>query len=210
MKKNLRKALLVTLCIGFIGVLAACGGEGHVHEWELTEEIAATCEEKGLKTFACSCGENYSVVVSELRHDFKTYQSNNDATCGKDGTKTSVCEREGCDEKWTLQDVGSALKHNYGEYVSNNDAKCGVDGTKTAVCLNGCGNDITITDKGSALEHLFSEYVFNNDAKCEQEGTKTAVCAHGCGAEDVQTEVGSALVHKWVDKCVRDMSSQSQ
>ena len=39
------------------------------------------------------------------------YESNGDATCKEDGTKTAKCER--CDEERTIMDSGTKLEHKY-------------------------------------------------------------------------------------------------
>ncbi len=77
------------------------------HEW-----VEATCTEP--KT--CSkCG---ATEGEALGHDVSEYESNNDATCTEDGTKTGTCAR--CGEEITVVDEGSALGHNYVDNVCTN------------------------------------------------------------------------------------------
>ena len=65
----------------------------------------ATCDNKA----KCEiCGTEYG---ESLGHSFINYVSNNDATCVSDGTKTAVCDREGCNGTDTIIDVGSKIKH---------------------------------------------------------------------------------------------------
>ena len=123
-----------------------------------------------------------------MKHDFKNYVSNNDATCEQDGTKTAKCVRYGhggCTATDTVTDTGSKLNHDFKNYVSNLDATCDQDGTKTAKCVRygqgGCTATDTVTDTGSKLGHDFTDYVYNNDATYTEDGTETARCNHaGC------------------------------
>ena len=96
-------------------------------------------------------------------HAFTDYKSDNNAKCGQAGTKTAVCNMNGCTAKDTIVDEGSALEHKYINYISNNDATCTKDGTKTAVCDNGCGTEDTVIETGTALGHKDK----NTDNQCD-------------------------------------------
>ena len=161
---------------------------------------APTCTDIGWDAYVtCSrCSYTTYVEKAALGHSFTNYASNNDATCGADGTKTAECDN-GCGSFDTVTDAGTALEHSFTNYASNGDATCGVDGTKTAECDNGCGSFDTVTDVGSALEHKFTNYVSNGDATCGVDGTKTASCDHGCGETDTVADAGSALEHKFTN-----------
>ena len=55
-------------------------------------------------------------------HEYKEYVSNNDATCGKDGTKTAVCEKC-CKVKDTIVEEGSATgNHNWDDGTITKEA----------------------------------------------------------------------------------------
>ena len=88
----------------------------HVHEY-VDKVVAPTCTKKGYTIHTCSCGDSFKDSETKaLGHRFDSYVSNGDATCEKDGTKTAVCEN-GCGEKDTVKDSGSALGHSYSEKV---------------------------------------------------------------------------------------------
>jgi len=68
------------------------------------------CTEKGYTTYTCECGESYvGDYLDALGHKFGQYISNDDATVTSDGTKTAVCERDGCKTTDTVPDVGTKL-----------------------------------------------------------------------------------------------------
>ena len=164
----------------------------HSHSYDKLV-VPATCETKGYTTYLCVCGLSYrGDEVAALGHDFTHYESNQDATLEADGTKTATCNRDGCNEKDTVADVGSMLVHNYGAYTYNNDATCGKEGTATAECDH-CDMTHTKTVAGTALSHVFTDYVPDNNATYYSDGTKSAYCDHGCGTKDTIRDVGSML-----------------
>ncbi len=131
-------------------------------------------------------------------HSYTNYQSNNDATCQADGTKTATCDN-GCGSTNTVADAGSKKAHSYTNYVSNNDATCEADGTETATCDYNCGTTDVRTDANSKIAHKYTNYVSNNDATCTANGTETADCDYNCGNTDTRTDDGSMLAHKYTN-----------
>ena len=129
------------------------------HAWDSGRVTKpATCTEKGIKTYTCTRHSSHTKNedIPALNHSFagQEYVSDNNATCGQDGTKTIRCVRYGrggCTEKDTVVDTGSMLGHSFGEeaYVSDNNATCEQDGTKTAKCVRygtgGCMATDTVT-----------------------------------------------------------------
>lgn len=81
------------------------------HNWEdWLIETDATCLENGLKSRICSkCEKVESQVVQALGHEFLNYITDNNATQTRDGTKTAICEREGCSKTNTITDFGSKI-----------------------------------------------------------------------------------------------------
>ena len=138
-------------------------------------------------------------ITINSEHSFTDYQSNSDATCEADGTKTAQCDH--CDAADTQPDVGSKKGHSFTDYKSDNNATCETDGTKTAVCdRDGCEETDTQPDAGSKKGHSFTDYKSDNNATCEADGTKTAVCDHdGCEETDTQPDVGSKKGHSFTD-----------
>lgn len=122
-----------------------------LHQHTATQVVlqAPSCTGEGLGYLACSlCGKWFTdescttetgtpVVLPALGHNFTKYQSNNDASCGVDGTETATCDR--CDETDTRTAAGTALTHNYTEKVTT-EATCTKPGVKTCTCTL-CGDN---------------------------------------------------------------------
>ena len=152
----------------------------------VTSRTTATCTADGVTIYTAEYDgktDAKTVDTPATGHSFTDYESNGDATCQADGTKTAECDY-GCGTTDTVADEGSKLDHKFTKYVSNNDATCQADGTKTAECDYGCRSTDTVADEGSKLDHKFTKYVPNNDATCQADGTKTAECDYGCGTTD--------------------------
>ncbi len=113
MTKNMKKIgiIILTLLLCF-ATISGCSIIGHPegeHTY-VSKVVAPTCIDGGYTRYTCSCGDFYDEdQVPALGHDFTNYVSNNDATTTKDGTKTAICNREGCDVTDTITDVGSML-----------------------------------------------------------------------------------------------------
>ena len=195
------------------------------HAWDSGRVTKpATCTEKGIKTYTCTRHSSHTKneEIPALNHSFdgQEYVSDNNATCGQDGTKTIRCVRYGrggCTEKDTVVDTGSMLGHSFDEeaYVSDNNATCEQDGTKTAKCVRygtgGCTETNTVTDTDSKLGHLFEDYISNNDATYARDGTKTAKCVRydQCGETHTVPDEGSRLklpLYRVTDRDGRDIA----
>ena len=187
----------------------------------------ATCTGKGVRTYTCtSSSHTRTEDIPALNHSFagQEYVSDNNATCGQDGTKTIRCVRYGrggCTEKDTVVDTGSMLGHSFDEeaYVSDNNATCEQDGTKTAKCVRygtgGCMETDTVTDTDSKLGHLFEDYISNYDATYARDGTKTAKCVRydQCGETHTVPDEGSRLklpLYRVTDRDGRDIAYMAE
>ena len=188
-----------------------------------TVTTPATCTGKGVRTYTCTSSSHTKTEdIPALNHSFagQEYVSDNNATCGQDGTKTIRCVRYGrggCTEKDTVVDTGSMLGHSFDEeaYVSDNNATCEQDGTKTAKCVRygtgGCTETNTVTDTDSKLGHLFEDYISNNNATYARDGTKTAKCVRydQCGETHTVPDEGSRLklpLYRVTDRDGRDIA----
>ena len=113
-----------------------CGGCGSSY---VDDEVAAlghsydkgkvttkpTCMAEGVKTFTCgTCGDTKTEPVEKdsKNHSFTKYESDKNATCKKNGTKTAKCDY-GCGETNTVTDRGSKLGH---KYQGDKCIRCGV------------------------------------------------------------------------------------
>jgi len=191
-------------------------------DWVTVKE--PDCENEGEEERICTeCDSVEKRAIKELGHSFTNYQSDGNATCIADGTKTAKCDR--CDKRDTVTEEKSVLGHSFTNYTSNNNATCTEDGTKTAKC-DRCNETDTVADidsrfghdyadatcvlpktckrdgcsatDGESLGHSFTNYVSNKDATCTEDGTKTAKCDR-CDVTDTLTDEGSALGHDFAD-----------
>lgn len=162
----------------------------HTHSY--TKEITEpTCTEGGYTVYTCSCGDTYQAdEVAALGHNFTDYESNKDATCITDGTRTAKCNR--CEVTDTIIDQGSATGHAYEDVVT--EPTCTVGGYTTYTCRV-CG-DVCRDGKTEPLGHSFVDYRSNNDATCFADGTKTAKCER-CDVTDTVPDEGSKLEHMY-------------
>ena len=74
----------------------------------------ANCQHKAVYYFSCTCGKqgDETFEYGELgKHEYKTYVSDDNATCVKNGTETAKCEY--CAEKDTKEIANSKLSHTF-------------------------------------------------------------------------------------------------
>ncbi|MBO5936294.1 MAG: leucine-rich repeat domain-containing protein [Clostridia bacterium] len=157
---------------------------------EITEAVDATCLEDGNEAYKkCSACNKYfagnaddystdaensaaAFVIDMLGHSFTEYESNEDATCLEDGTKTAVCDR--CDAEDTVDDEDSALGHDYviDEEVSK-EVTCTENGREKAECSR-CGD--AYDNEYEALGHDVTNWVVSEIATCTKEGLNIGRC----------------------------------
>ncbi len=193
-RKRLISIIGLILCaVSSLCLFSACNDDTHTHNYT-TEVIAPTCAEQGYTIYTCDCGNSYNAdYTSALGHNFINYISNNDATFESDGTKTAVCERDGCNVTDTKIDVGSILTHSHNYTTEVIAPTCTEQGYTIYTC--DCGNSYN-ADYVDALGHSFVNYISNNDATYEADGTKTATCEREeCVETNTITDIGSILTH---------------
>ncbi|MBQ3355518.1 MAG: InlB B-repeat-containing protein [Oscillospiraceae bacterium] len=89
------------------------------HEYALDYETPATCEENGERHFVCSlCGENYSVLIAALGHQYQS--SLQPATCVDYGVTTYTCTVCGYSYSETEDDEYSEWSISYPAGANNN------------------------------------------------------------------------------------------
>lgn len=99
----------------------------HTYDRQITTsdylKTPATCTERAVYYYSCECGERGDETFeygTPNGHRFTNYSSDNNATCGKDGTKTATCDN--CTETDTKTETGTKTgNHSYG-----NDGLCSV------------------------------------------------------------------------------------
>ena len=159
------------------------------HEFK-EKTVEPTCTEGGYTVVACiHCGLENSVhtnKVDALGHSYTNYVSDNNATCTEDGTKTAVCDREGCGEKDTITD-SDTKGHKHEAVVTA--PTCTDKGYTTHTC-SACG-DTYVDTYVDATGHSYTDVV--TAPTCTAQGYTTHTCS-ACGDTYVDTYV-DALGH---------------
>lgn len=85
-------------------------------EGEITY-VAPTCEDDGYQVCVCRFHQDieHIEVIPATGHSFTKYESDGNAKCGEDGTKTAKCDN--CSATETVIDEGSALTHTEGKWI---------------------------------------------------------------------------------------------
>ena len=135
-------------------------------------EKKASCTEKGSYDEVTYCKickkelDRQQRMIKKQNHHYSNYQSNNDAGCITDGTKTGTCTQ--CGRQNTVVDTNSRLGHDYTSSY-HRDATCTGNEAEVMICRR-CKIEISREKFGTALGHDFGDYTSNGD------GTITAVC----------------------------------
>lgn len=77
--------------------------ESHIHKYIDSVTTLATCEEPGVMTFVCACGDVYTEVIKAKGHSYGEYAYNNDATYTADGTKSAFCSSCGKEKRIVVE-----------------------------------------------------------------------------------------------------------
>ena len=187
-----QRKLLISILTGLCACLmsatlfAACGGEEHIHIYTKQVTTEATCTEKGIITYTCSCNDTYTEEISALGHDEKTHQAQA-PTCTEIGWEEYVtCEREGCE--YSTREEIPVLGHDEITYPEIS-ATCQNTGlTAYTVCQReGCSYRTEQTEI-PIQDHYFKYYISDGNATCQKDGTKTSHCEYGCGTTDVAAQ----------------------
>ena len=124
-----------------------------IHEFE-----PATC----LDAETCKlCGLVNGDVVA---HKFTDYLDDNNATCEKNGTKSSVCDYA-CGTKDTVEIPDTKLGHSYEETIE--DPTCDEDGAKVFTCKR-CHHQYE--EPISAVGHNFEQWTIIKEPTTQYEG----------------------------------------
>ena len=117
----------------FTAIWEEAAEHSHSYTSQVTKE--ASCSAEGVRTFTCTCGDSYTVAIAKLDHVYSNYASNNDATCGTDGTLSAECDY-GCGSVDTMLDEDSATgNHTWGVWETVTEPTYTAAGLKTRLCI---------------------------------------------------------------------------
>lgn len=108
--------------------------EEHAHVYMEEMAAEADCENDGVKTYTCDCGDYYTEVITAKGHLYENYVYNEDATYLVDGTETSTCR--GCDLTDTRIVEGTKLEYTYVEMSATKYVKKSVN-VRSLPCTDG-------------------------------------------------------------------------
>ncbi len=177
-------------CLMSATLFTACG-ETHTHSYTSQITTEATCREKGLTTYTCSCGDTYTEEILALGHDTKTHEAQAPTCTEKGWSEYVTCEREGCDYS-TYEEI-LALKHD----IVNHEAQaptCAEIGWKAYETCQREGCDYTTYEEIPATgKHIWNDGEITTEPTCTETGVKTFTCTV-CETA-TKTENVNALMH---------------
>ena len=139
----------------------------HIHSYECTTTNEATCEEAGLLTYVCRCGDSYTEKIEPTGHNYVP-ETRVEPTCTEDGYVTYVCR---CNDSYQ-EDIKST-GHSYTSETTVAPT-CTKTGLLTYTCK--CGESYTSIVK--ATGHSYNKEVIS-EATCTEAGLITYTCACG-------------------------------
>ena len=171
-----------------------CGATNdEAHIWLTIEEKEATCKDKGyIKKQCLDCNSTKTEEIEATGvHVFEYYESNGDATCYADGTKTAYCEY-GCGAEDKVTDVGSMQNHIDTRECDSvvTPPTCEEGGYTTFTC-KGCGYEFK-GDETAPTGHDW-ELVDSKAETCTVDGYKTYICKN---CDLPKTDIIEAPGHK--------------
>lgn len=144
--------------------------EKHEHNYVPTVSKEATCSEKGVMTYSCTCGKSYTEDIKKTEHKYMPGDVEM-GTCSKKRTEHFTCSI--CGDSYKVE--GEYGDHLYfPDAEASRDATCNDFGKKVKVC-NECGDVVEevlpMTDHGDTVEVVITE------ATCTENGKKHLVCS---------------------------------
>ena len=179
------------------------------HDWDegkITK--AATCEEKGVKTYTCrTCKKTRTEDVPALGHQAVT-DAAVAATCETDG-KTEGSHCSVCGKVLVKQETVKATGH---KPVTDAAvaATCETDGKTEGSHCSACGKVLTVQKTIPAFGHTWDAGKITKEAACETKGVKTYTCET---CKKTRTEEIPARGHKfgaWVTTSQADVISPAK
>ena len=144
------------------GICGTCGAEDpnyeppHVCEFVGVQTKAPTCENEGVMTYSCACGEGtYTESIPALGHKYDSVVTSPD--CVNGGYTTHTCSV--CGDAY-VDDSTAALGHSYNA-VETKAPTCGAEGVLTYTCST-CGDSYTESIPATG-EHTYDD---KYDADC--------------------------------------------
>lgn len=103
----------------------------HKHSYTATVTKQPTCTETGEKTYTCSCGHQYTDVISKTGHIADGWEVKENATCKKEGTEVRKCTS--CEKEMESRAIAKT-GHTSSDWIVTKEATETAEGTKVKKC----------------------------------------------------------------------------
>lgn len=165
------------------------------HVWdEGIVQTAATCTEKGIKTYFCwGCRMTRTEELPCTGHQHKELRNEKEATCTQDGyTGDTYCTD--CESKLTSGKSIPKTDHNWDVGKVTKNATCTTNGTKTFTCTV-C--ESTKTEEIPTTGHENKVTKFTKEASCKADGYSGDIYCQDCGKLLGEGRLISKTDHTW-------------
>lgn len=156
----------------------------HVHDYEETVEVKATCYQSGRLKYICECGDFYYVDVLSTGHVADDWEVVREATAERDGLRVKKCIY--CDEiiaqesipyesETGTSDGSSSSETHVHRYTATTEreATCTLAGLRKYTCS--CGN--FYTEMIPAAGHVATDWTVVEEATTTQMGREQRTCS---------------------------------
>ena len=166
----------------------------HICKYVAKVTTPATCTEKGIMTYTCSCGKSYTETIKATGHNWSAWTTVNNVTCTENGLSHRYCKNCGKEENKTIYATGHTIVVD--KAVAPTCTKTGkTEGKHCSVC----GESIVAQEEIEALGHNYQETVIK--PTCTKDGYTTHKCTR-CEAELEHTNIVSATGHHIIDEVI--------
>ena len=144
------------------------------HAWDNgTVTKAATCTEKGVKTYTCTHDSSHTMTedIAATGHNWDEGKVTTEPGCETKGVKTYTCTN---DSSHTTTEAISATGHSWDEGKVTTEPGCETKGVKTYTCKNDSSH--TMTEDIEATGHTWNEGVVTKNASATEDGIITYTC----------------------------------
>lgn len=162
----------------------------HTHSYSSKVTQAATCTEKGVKTYTCSCGKSYTESIKATGHSYSA-KTTKEPTCTTEGVKTFSCK---CGNTYTEAIKAKGHSHTV---TDSKKATCTADGYTKYACA--CGD--TYTETQTATGHSMGGWKVYAAGSTYTVGETRNSCAN-CSYYESKMQY-DAFFEKYVDTAFR-------
>lgn len=168
----------------------------HRHSYTATVTKQPTCTEAGEKTYTCSCGHQYTDVISKTGHNAGGWEVKENATCKKEGTEVRKCTY--CGKEMETRAIAKT-GHTSSDWIVTKEATETAEGIKVKKCTV-CDTVLeTASIAKVAHNHSYTwTYVSGGDYKVNK-------CSCGQETGERAYNLGNGVYGQWKDSMASDL-----